>query len=359
MKYLITLLILGNLIFSQSGENQSFKLKDGSMVVGTIQNETDTEIEVLTKFGLVKINKSSLIKTQYEVKLISGEILIGFKTDFGESIKLNTSMGELIIQRADIENMTEVSKVIPGENTSDNKSFQNSGLFSGFDFLDKDKDFALGEDQLSDLFFDPTGYTFKQSTLYLSGFSFGFAATDNLQLTTKWFNFFWGNLNLRAKYKIFEIGNWESQHALSIGAHYHTRYSLGWPNNNYQWHEGSINIISYKGEIEGNGSPNRWSYNSDGEQYENPDYNPDYYNWMQTDEPDTIKKYWGGFYEIGQTPSFDDPTYSTPDGYDPEDITTSGNDTTWYEHEPYENYTAIDHECYSSWCGDNYTDMLE
>ena len=77
MKYLITLLILANLIFSQSSENQSFRLKDGSVVVGTIQNETDTEIEILTKFGLVVINKSFLIQTQHQIKLNTGETFIG------------------------------------------------------------------------------------------------------------------------------------------------------------------------------------------------------------------------------------------------------------------------------------------
>ena len=97
---LIVLLILATLVFSQSAESQSFKLKDGTVVVGTIQNETDIEIEVLTKFGLVKINKSSLIQTQYEVKLNSGETLIGTKVDNGNSIILNTSIGELTIQKS-------------------------------------------------------------------------------------------------------------------------------------------------------------------------------------------------------------------------------------------------------------------
>ena len=45
--------------------------------------------------------------------------------------------------------------------------------------MDKDTDFALGEEQLTDLFFDATGYTFEQSTLYLSGLSFGFGASVN------------------------------------------------------------------------------------------------------------------------------------------------------------------------------------
>ena len=111
MKYFVALLIIVNITFSQSGENQSFKLKDGSVVFGTIKNETDTEIEVLTKFGLVVINKSSLIQTQYEIKLNSGETLIGTKAEENDqTITLITSMGTLTIQRSDILNIQEVGK---------------------------------------------------------------------------------------------------------------------------------------------------------------------------------------------------------------------------------------------------------
>jgi len=274
MKYLITLLILANLIFSQSDDNQSFKLKDGSVVVGTIQNETDTEIEVLTKFGLVEINKSFLIQTQYEVKLNSGETLIGTKVDNGNSIILNTSIGELTIQKSDIINISEVGKVTSEGKQNKNNSSSYRRPYSMTDFLfgtskiDKDIDFVLGEEQLTDLFFDPTGYTFKQSTLYLSGLSFGFGVTDNLQITTKWGGFFYGNLNLRPKYKVFEKGNWEKQHALSIGAHYHTR----WMPNKYEWKSGNLTT-------------------------------------------DNGEKYWGGYYRIDENPIYEiitsdwDPTY--------------------------------------------------
>ena len=37
-----------------------------------------------------------------------------------------------------------------------------------------------GEEQLIDLFFDPTGYTLDKGTLYLSGLSFGFGLSDKL-----------------------------------------------------------------------------------------------------------------------------------------------------------------------------------
>ena len=111
MKYLITLLILANLIFSQSGENQSFKLKDGTIINGTVTEENNDSITIQTQYGLVTINRIEVVQTQYEVKLHSGETLIGTKAGENEqSITLITSMGTLTINRSDIVNIQEVGK---------------------------------------------------------------------------------------------------------------------------------------------------------------------------------------------------------------------------------------------------------
>ena len=232
MKQLIVILILATLVFSQSGENQSFKLKDGSVVVGTIQNKTDTEIEILTKFGLVVINKSFLIQTQHRVKLNTGETFIGeIINENQDTIILKTKMGELTLPNSDILNIEEIL---------DPKEKQSGGISS---FI-KDSEFALGEEQLTDLFFDPTGYTLNKGTFYLSGLSFGFGVSDKFDITTKWFNYFRGDLNFRPKYKLFEKGNWEKQQSLSIGAHFHAQDS---PGNRYVWKEGQMDVYEYNG----------------------------------------------------------------------------------------------------------------
>ena len=109
------------------------------------------------------------------------------------------------------------------------------------------------------MFFDPTAYTFTQGTLYLSGLSFGFGVTDRLQITTKWGNFFWGNINIRPKFQIFESGGWESQTAFAVGAHYHTR----WMVDKFEWKDGKVDV-------------------------------------------DGTDKYWGGFYRIGSNPTVQD-----------------------------------------------------
>ena len=91
-------------------QEQTFKLKDGTVISGTVQEETDLTMQVQTKFGLVTINKNELIHIQYEVNLKSGETLIGFKiAEDLESIKLKTQMGELTIQKSNIINIGMIS----------------------------------------------------------------------------------------------------------------------------------------------------------------------------------------------------------------------------------------------------------
>jgi len=152
---------INNLVHAQE---QTFKLKDGTVIVGTVQEETDLTMQVETKFGIVTINKSALLLTQYEVKLKTGETLIGFITgEYTDSIILKTQIGELTIQRSDIINIQEESQQKPTSAGNTQEQYRRpygltDFLFSGSK-IDKDTDFALGEEQLIDLFFDATGYT--------------------------------------------------------------------------------------------------------------------------------------------------------------------------------------------------------
>ena len=315
MKYLIILLILANLIFSQSGENQSFKLKDGSVVVGTIQNETDTEIEILTKIGLVVINKSFLIQTQHQVKLNTGETFIGeIINENPETIILKTKMGELTLPNSDILNIEEIL---------DPKEKQSGEISS----IIKDSEFALGEEQLTDLFFDPTGYTLNKGTFYLSGLSFGFGVSDKFDITTKWFNYFWGDLNFRPKYKLFEKGNWEKQQSLSIGAHFHVQDS---PGNRYAWKQGEMNIYEYTGTYDEWGSDK--CPQEEGTERTSC--------WKQTAPRKQVTKYWGGYYQIGTNPEVEKYDAQEPDVYDPDATDVYYSDTPYQNYDDWINYNA-------------------
>ena len=186
MKYLIIVLII-NLVFSQASDSQTFNLKDGTVINGTVIEENNETYTIQTKYGSVTVNKNELMEKLYEVILKSGETFTGIRiNETSTSIQLKTNVGILNIEKSDILDMKETGQVSSTEskNSSEpsevdlyfmNKKKSSSPLdfLFGGSKLSKDEDFAIGEEQLTDLFFDATGYTMAQSTLYLSGLSFG------------------------------------------------------------------------------------------------------------------------------------------------------------------------------------------
>lgn len=213
MRFLIIILIF-SISFSQL---QEYVLKDGTKLKGTVLSESDTDLVVQSSFGAVTIKKSDLILKEYKVKMLSGDVFKGTKQkDTETDIHLLTNIGLLKISKDQIMTIEEAGKISSTGYVHNNRPRSLFGFLNNVS-SDKDKNFSLGEEQLTDLFFDPTAYTLSQSTMYLSGFSFGFGLTDKLQVTSKWTSFLVGNLNLRAKYKVFESGNWEKQQAFSIG----------------------------------------------------------------------------------------------------------------------------------------------
>ena len=67
MKFFITIIFILNAIIAQTGENQSFKLKDGTMIDGTVIEENDDTYTIQTKYGSVTVNKNELVQKKYEI----------------------------------------------------------------------------------------------------------------------------------------------------------------------------------------------------------------------------------------------------------------------------------------------------
>ena len=228
---------------------ETFNLKDGSSILGERISEDEDSILVKTSYGDITINKQDLITKDYKVELKSGEKIIGVKIEENNFfIILKTKVfGEVKINKDDILSIQELSKSSLSQSVKPNivvSKNSRRGLLGGgvvgvasnlIGSNDKDLDFTEGEEQLIDLFFDPSAHTLKRSTLYMSGFSFGFGLTDNVQVTTRWNSFFWGDLNLKMKYKLFSKGNWKKQSTLAFGIDYHQRWST---NDKYKWISG-------------------------------------------------------------------------------------------------------------------------
>ena len=263
------------LIISSLSAQNSYELKDGSTINGTVILESETQITIETNFGVVTISKSDILAKIYKVELNSGDSIFGEKIFEDENIiRLKTNYGEVDLNKSDITSITEKGKKMEEEQAQPlyypQRPFGLASLLFGGYTMDKDSDFSLGEEQLIDLFFDPTGYTLDKGTLYLSGLSFGFGLSDKLQISSKWSGFFYNDFNIRPKLKILDIGNWEKQHALSVGLHYHTN----WWADKYEWKSGSLNLAD-----DGDPDDIKW-WSGYYEMDDNPEYeyNPDEWN---------------------------------------------------------------------------------
>ena len=274
--YCSILLFIFASLFAQE---QTFKLQDGTVIIGTIQEETDTEYIVQTKYGSVTVDKGELVQTEYEIKLNSGETFSGTKlSETDTSIQLETKRGTLNIDKSDILDIKESGQVTKaGEKKTDSKASYNRRAYSLFDMLfgtgtrgssEKDIEFAMGEERLTDTFFDPTAYVLDDGTLYLSGLSFAFGLSDKLQISSRWVDFFWGNFNVRPKYMLYQKGNWEKESALAIGGHFHTY----WKTDKVVWRVGNVDVTS-----------NNWDYESDENVTTTTNYN------------------YGGYFPLGST----------------------------------------------------------
>ena len=244
--YKLLLIILISSLFAQE---QTFKLKDGTVIVGTVQEETETTYIIETKHGSVTVNKNELVQTEYEINLNSGESFSGTKlSETNEIIQLKTKMGTLNIEKSDILNIKESGQVTQTGEKKEGSTLKYRRPYSLADLLfgtgtgtesaSKDIEFALGDERLIDTFFDPTAYVLDDGTLYLSGLSFGFGLSDKLMVTSRWWDFSWGNFNLRPKYIFFQKGNWEKESALAIGGHFHTY----WRPNKVVWQAGTASV---------------------------------------------------------------------------------------------------------------------
>ena len=280
------------LILSLLSAQNSYELKDGSTINGTVLSETETEIKIETQFGIITISKSDILTKIYNIELNSGDSIFGEKIFEDEDIiRLNTNYGEVELNKSDVKSITEKGKKVEDKQVQPlyypQRSLGLAGLLFGGHTMDKDSDFSLGEEQLIDLFFDPTGYTLDQGTLYLSGLSFGFGLSDKLQISSKWWNFFGGDLNLRPKFQVFEKGNWEKQQSLSIGAHIHSRWSAS---DKYVWKSGKIEDVPiFEGEWITAPSGSCDQYNDSEET-----------DWCYQKQSETIykDKYWGGWLQL-------------------------------------------------------------
>lgn len=239
MKYFLTAFFAVccfSLAFSQESELRTFQLKNGDKVAGTVLKETDSSFVVQTSIGELTILKSNIKPREITVYLkdgnrISGEVL----SQTNEQMVLRTSFGSIALAIENIERTAEQGVVIPGTQGKE--------------------EFNYSQSRLIDIFFDPTGYTLEKGSIYLSGLSWGVGLTDNIDISSSYWRYFFADLNIRPKIKIYSSGNIEADKALSVGFHLHAGGQTG----KWDFKKDSTVITDWSGTTLGYRKNNEWN----------------------------------------------------------------------------------------------------
>ncbi|RAP32075.1 hypothetical protein DID76_01525 [Candidatus Marinamargulisbacteria bacterium SCGC AG-414-C22] len=217
---LVLILCLKTMLFSTENTTQTFHLKTGDKITGTvIEHNTEKGVyNIKTEYGIVIINQSEIKKDIVVVWLKNGDKIVGeLLVETEQYLTLRSTLGDITIEQTKIKHieLSDTMTALEKSNVSDKNS----------------KRYFYGEEQLMDLFLDPTGFTLAKNTLYVSGLSVGYGITDRLQVTSRyWESIFGESLNVRFKYKLIEKGNLKKKQAFAIGTHLHLASS---PNRYY------------------------------------------------------------------------------------------------------------------------------
>ena len=192
--YVVSVFMMFAISFSNEliTEEQTFKLKDGTIIRGTVLEQNSEIVIVQASYGKITIEKVQILQKEFEVTLKSGEILKGLKvSETDDEIILKTKLGNLSIMRSEILNLVEIGEILKNPGLSAEEINLLYSPSSPFDFLFgskkrlKNTEFALGEEKLIDTFFDPRADVLEEGTLYLSGLSFAFGVSEKLQVSSR------------------------------------------------------------------------------------------------------------------------------------------------------------------------------
>ena len=190
-----------------ASENQEiFYLKDGSKISGSIKSfdEGLNSYIIETKFGEVTLKKDSLQPQEVTLWLKNGDKVQGIIDHESDTqIKINTSFGLVIIEKNSVDRIEFKSKF--QSETAQRRGESNS------------PNWYYGEEQLASVFQDPTGYTFEDNVLYISGLSWGYGLSPKFQIKSRyWEALLLGNLNIKPKYQFYRKGNIDKEAVASI-----------------------------------------------------------------------------------------------------------------------------------------------
>lgn len=208
MKILFVITIISGLLSAQDGTPTVLQLKNGDKISGSVVSENDSAVVMMTSFGQVTIPRSSIKPLSITVYLKDGNILSGdVITKTSGYVVLSTAFGVVTINHDNIDRTTEEGVAVPG--------------------TAQEEEFYYSKERLLDIFFDPTGYTMEKGSIYFSGLSWGVALSENVEISSAYYRYFFADLNIRPKFKLYSSGTLESEHSLAAGFHLHSAGPTG------------------------------------------------------------------------------------------------------------------------------------
>ncbi len=200
----------------EAGMSRVFHMRDGNVVSGTIIDiEHDSIAVIESPDGLLRIPNREILEEMVDLVKIDETHFVGpVLSEDDYSISIKTPYGVVVVLKRDILTMDRYY--------GDKK----------VSWAEEKKRF-LPEEELIDIFLDPTAFPLQPHTIYLSGLSLGYGFTRNFMLRTKFGSDFVGDLNLQPHFCLYNRSTGTSELALAFGAGLYNHHSMKYEAGKY------------------------------------------------------------------------------------------------------------------------------
>ena len=210
MKYYFIFALIILVSFSFCNE-RTFNLKSSNKVTGEIINIDDSgNYTVNTTMGEVVFNQNEIVLESIKIITSDGDRIVGvLQNEDNYKFHIKTDIGLMSIEKNNINSID-----FNFDDRENNEGFLNN-------LSKSDERYFFGDEQLIDVWFDPTGNVLSDGTIYVSGLSGAYGVTEKFQISLRVFDYLLGNVNFRPKYQIYKKGDLKRSNSLSIGGHFY------------------------------------------------------------------------------------------------------------------------------------------
>ena len=207
--YFILLLMV--LISSALCNERTFNLKSDNKVTGEVIDIDDNgNYTVNTSMGEVVFNQNEIVLESVKIITTDGDRIVGvLQNEDNNKFYVKTDIGLMSIAKNNVNSID----FNYDDRESDDGFLKSLGK--------SDERFYFGDEQLIDVWFDPTGNVLPEGTIYVSGLSGAYGITEKFQISLRVWDYLFGNVNIRPKYQIYKKGGLENTNSLSIGGHFY------------------------------------------------------------------------------------------------------------------------------------------